>query len=70
MEQEFWLKYGFKDNGELTCVRVLANSKPDEAFYYTEGGQCKPVLNTGVVRISKETIEIIKQEARQDENSN
>jgi len=57
MHEEFWLKYGFKENGELTCVRMLSNSKPDEAFYYSEEGECKAVKSAGVLKITKETIE-------------
>jgi len=57
MNEEFWLKYGFKENGELTCVRMLANSKPDEAFYYASDGACKTVKNSCVIKLTKENIE-------------
>jgi hypothetical protein len=59
MNEEFWLKYGFKDNGEMTCVRILANSKPDEAFFYTDNEVCKPVKNSGVIKLTQEIIEKI-----------
>ena len=57
MDEEFWLKYGFKDNGELTCVRMLSNSKPDKNFFYTENLQHKAVKNSGVIKLTKEIIE-------------
>jgi len=57
MEEEYWLKYGFKEGGELACVRVLANSKPSEGFFYTENGKHKEVKSPNVVKLTKEVIE-------------
>ena len=57
MEEEYWLKYGFKENGGLECVRVLADSKPSEKFFYTENGDPKEVKNPNVVKLTKEVIE-------------
>ncbi|MBU0627897.1 MAG: hypothetical protein KKC75_01800 [Nanoarchaeota archaeon] len=56
MNEEFWLKYGFKENGELACVRVLANSEPESSFFYMDGGCCKPVKDSRVIRLTKEVI--------------
>ena len=57
MNGEYWLKYGFKEDGELACVRVLADSKPTEKFFYTENGENKEVKDPNVVRLTKEIIE-------------
>ena len=57
MEEEYWLKYGFKENGELTCVRAIANSRPGEKFFYTENGGPKEVKDPNVVKLTKEVIE-------------
>ncbi|GAF96553.1 unnamed protein product, partial [marine sediment metagenome] len=32
MEEEYWLKFGFKENGDLTCIRTISESKPTEKF--------------------------------------
>ncbi len=56
MEEEYWLKCGFKENGELTCLRLLSHSKPNETFYYTENGEYKKVKNTIVIKLTKEFI--------------
>ncbi len=60
MKEEYWLKYGFKENGELTCVRTIATSKPTEKFFYTEEGQCKEAKNCNVVLLTGKTIEGLK----------
>ncbi|MBW2980516.1 hypothetical protein KY360_03805 [Candidatus Woesearchaeota archaeon] len=60
MEEEFWLKYGFKENGELICTRTIANSKPVEQFFYTEDEKHKEVKNAGVVKLTKEAIEKLR----------
>lgn len=57
MEEEYWLKCGFKENGELTCVRTVADSKPTEKFFYTENGEHKEVKNPNVVKLTKDIIE-------------
>ena len=57
MEEEFWLKYGFKETGELICTRTIANSKPVEQFFYKEEEKNKEVKNPGVVKLTKEVIE-------------
>ncbi|MBW2983992.1 hypothetical protein KY361_02665 [Candidatus Woesearchaeota archaeon] len=57
MGEEFWLKYGFKENGELVCTRMIANSKPTEKFFYTEDGETREVKNPDVVKLTKEVIE-------------
>lgn len=54
--EEYWLKYGFKENGELVCVRALSNSEPDKKFFYTEGNMHKEAQNTNVIKITKEAI--------------
>jgi len=57
MEEQYWLKYGFKENNELVCLRMIANSKPTEEFFYTENGEHKEVKNPNVVKLTKEVIE-------------
>ena len=57
MEEEYWLKCGFKENGELVCVRALSDSKPNETFFYTEEDGHKEVKNPNVVKLTKEVIE-------------
>lgn len=58
--EEYWLKYGFKENGDLICVRMLTDSKPIEKFFYTEDKENKEVRNPNVVKLTKEGIEIMK----------
>lgn len=57
MEEEYWLKYGFKEDGSLVCTRMVAGSKPSEKFFYTESGENKEVKNPNVVKLTKEVIE-------------
>ena len=59
MKEEYWLKYGFKENGNLVCLKTLSNSKPDEKFFYTENEIHKEVKNPNVIRLTKEIIEKI-----------
>ena len=56
MNEEYWLKYGYKENGELVCLRMLADSKPSEKFFYTEGGEHKEVMDPKVIKLNKEVI--------------
>ena len=56
MENENWQNYGFKENGELTCVRTLSGAIPEKTFFYTEEGQTKEVKDTGVIKLTKENI--------------
>jgi hypothetical protein len=60
MSEEYWLKYGQKENGELTCVKMLSNSKPDKVFFYTENGEYKKVLNPEVVKLDKNLLDSLK----------
>jgi len=57
MKEEYWLKYGFKENGELACVRTIANSKPAEKFFYTEEGQYKEAKGCNVIKLTEEMVE-------------
>ncbi|MBW2966415.1 hypothetical protein KY342_04905 [Candidatus Woesearchaeota archaeon] len=57
MKEEYWIKYGFKEDGDLVCVKVISNSKPDENFFYTENGEHKEVRNPNVLKLTKELIE-------------
>jgi len=57
MEEEYWIKYGFKENGELVCLRTIAGSKPAEMFFYTENGEHKEVKSPNVVKLTKGVIE-------------
>jgi hypothetical protein len=54
--EEYWLKYGFKENGELICVRVLSSIKPDKKFFYTDGNMHKEAQNPVVIKLTKENI--------------
>jgi hypothetical protein len=36
IEEGYWIKYGYKEDGNLVCVRSISNTKPDENFFYTE----------------------------------
>ena len=56
MEEEFWLKYGLKENGELTCLRMLSRSEPEKDFFYTENGEHKQVRSPNAIRITKEIL--------------
>jgi myo-inositol-hexaphosphate 3-phosphohydrolase len=68
MEEEFWLKYGFKENGDLTCIRTISNSKPDKKFFYTVDGNHKEAKETNVIKITKEVIEKICESKKGFEN--
>jgi hypothetical protein len=57
MEEEYWLKYGFKENGEVACVRLLSDKKPDEDFYYTEDGSYKEARNSHVIKLTPDVLE-------------
>ena len=57
MEEEYWLKYGFKENGEFTCIRAIAKSKPDKNFFYTEEGEHKEAKDSNVIKLTKDVIE-------------
>ncbi len=57
MKEEYWLKFGFKENGDLTCVRAISGLKPTENFFYTENGEHKEVINPNVMQLTKEVIE-------------
>ena len=57
MEEEYWLKYGFKENGELACIRTISDSKPTEKFFYTENGEQKEVKSPNVIKLTKNIIE-------------
>jgi hypothetical protein len=59
MEEEFWLKYGFKENGDLTCIRTMSDSRPIEKFFYTENGTHIEAKSPNVVKLTKEVIERI-----------
>ena len=59
IKEEYWLKFGFKENGDLTCVRAISESKPTENFFYTENGEYKEVREANVVQLTKEIIEKI-----------
>ncbi len=54
--EEFWLKYGFKENGELVCVRTLSNGEPDKKFFYTDNGANKEMQNSDVIKLTKDNI--------------
>jgi len=57
MEEEYWIKYGFKEDGDLVCVRAISDSKPSENFFYTEKGQCKEVKNPNAIKLTRDTME-------------
>ncbi|MFA6424658.1 MAG: hypothetical protein WCW64_00565 [Phycisphaerae bacterium] len=59
MQDEYWLKYGYKENGELVFVRTLSESEPCKAFFYHDGNLCKEVKAPEVVKLTKEIIETI-----------
>jgi len=72
---EYWLKYGFKDNGDLVCVRTLSNTMPDKRFFYTEDSSHKEVKHSNVLKLTNELINDLKISKRKirevkDENCN
>jgi len=67
MEDEYWLKCGFKENGELVCVRMISNTKPDETFFYGENGNYKQALNTRVLKLTPTVFEKISIVETQNE---
>lgn len=66
MQEEYWLKCGFKENGELTCVRMLSNNQPSEKFYYTEKGDCKEVKNSLVIKLTEDVLQSLKAFSTKD----
>jgi hypothetical protein len=61
MEKEYWLKYGFKEDGELVFIRTLSESEPCKAFFYHEGDVCKEVKSPDVIQLTKEIIDVISK---------
>jgi|APSaa5957512622_1039677.scaffolds.fasta_scaffold226201_2 hypothetical protein len=57
MNEQYWLKFGFKENGDLTCVRTISKSKPSEIFFYTENGQNKEVKEPNVIKLTKDVLQ-------------
>jgi hypothetical protein len=57
MEEGFWVKYGFKEDGSLVCVRAISNTEPCKTFFYTEKGESKEVRDSNVIKLTKELIE-------------
>ncbi len=51
---EYWLKCGFKRNGDLVCVRTLSNAKPDKKFFYSEEDKTITVENPMIMKLTKE----------------
>jgi len=51
---EYWLKCGFKKNGDLVCVRILSNSKPSEKFFYSEEDKTIAAENPKAIKLTKE----------------
>jgi hypothetical protein len=66
MSEEFWLKYGFKENGELICERTITKFKPASEFFYTDNGECKEVLNSNVVKITKNVVELFVSDKQEE----
>lgn len=56
MKEDYWLKCGFKENGELVCIRMLSNTKPGKTFFYREGNENKEARNPNVIRLTSENI--------------
>ncbi|MBU0758080.1 MAG: hypothetical protein KKF44_08480 [Nanoarchaeota archaeon] len=59
--EDYWLRYGFKENGEIICTRVISKVKPSKVFFYTEGNMNKEVENTVVVKLTPESIRCLGQ---------
>lgn len=66
MNDEFWLKYGFKENGELVCVRTLSNLKPTKEFFYNDNGTYKDLLDTNVIKITKDVIKLLINDKQEE----
>jgi len=57
---EYWLKYGFKENGDLVCVRTLSNREPEKLFFYQDEGTHKEVKKSNVIKLTREAISQFK----------
>lgn len=57
MDEGYWIKYGYKEDGNLVCVRSISSTKPDENFFYTEDGVHKEVKNPNTIKLTKDLIE-------------
>lgn len=66
MKESYYLKYGYKQNGELVCAKAVLQTKPDRHFYYTEGDECKPVLNPTVVKLTKDVLESLDNSPKKE----
>ena len=64
MDEEYWIKYGFKENGELVCLRSISGSRSDENFFYNDEGQHKKVRNPGVFKLTKEAIDALNRKGK------
>ena len=63
---EYWLKVGFKENGDLTCVRRIAEVKPTEPFFYEDNGDMKSVKDPKVIKLTKELLDKIMEEKNEN----
>lgn len=61
MEEEYWLKFGFKENGELACVRTLSKTRPAAEFFYNQDGQNREVISPCVVKLTKDVAKTLEQ---------
>ncbi len=66
MEEDYWLKVGFKENGDLTCVRRIVEAKPVDNFCYEENGDMRAVKNPTVIKLTTELIKRILEEKNEN----
>jgi len=66
--EEYWLKYGFKENGELVCVRTLSCNKPEKIFFYKNNENYVKVQNPNIIKLSCDNIKKFKGDANENCN--
>ncbi|MBN2421736.1 hypothetical protein JXB41_00795 [Candidatus Woesearchaeota archaeon] len=59
MEEDYWLRYGLKEDGRLICTRVISKTKPSKTFFYTENGTNKEVKNAEIIKLSLENLNVL-----------
>ncbi|MBN2542621.1 hypothetical protein JXI42_07110 [bacterium] len=57
MKEQYWLKCGYKENGELICVRTLSQLKPNRILYYKDNGKFKKALNTMILKLTADILQ-------------
>jgi len=62
MEEKYFIKAGYTENGEIAVAFVRSQSKPKGAFFYEIKKEYKPVLNPVVIELTQGLLEKLIEE--------